>query len=51
MKFFIVLIIRGKEDSIRTKLGDEKLKTNFGTFYFFLSIDDSDDTEDDPFTL
>ena len=50
MKFFIVLIIRGKEDSIRTKLGDEKLKTHFGTF-FFLSNDDSDDTEDDPFTL
>ena len=25
MKFFMVLIIRGKEDSIRTKLGDEKL--------------------------
>ena len=46
-EIFIVLIIRGKEDSICTKIGDEKLKTP----KFILDNNDSDNTEDDPFTL
>ena len=32
MNFFVVLIIRGKEHSIRTKLGDEKIKHTFVLF-------------------